>query len=151
MFQPANGGLSRREVVYQAVRSLPTDELIPYAKLPYDQETLGGLREKVSKLFEREQQRHVVCIKGEGWMIVSGSRQVEEAVRRQRHVTRRQGRVLQIAETADRRDMSGEERLRADATLIAAKTSYGMLRGLAIRKPGVEDVKAWQERQASAR
>lgn len=136
----AKGEFSKRQVVYRAIRDAKTGDLIPYDALPYAREQLPA-REDVSKLFEREQNRHVVCIRDEGWKIVSGSDQVEAAIRTRRGATRKFGRSLQIIETTDRREMSGEDRLRADAELINTRTGYGVLRGLAVTRLGVDDVK----------
>lgn len=143
-FEPANG-LSRREVAYLAIKDYPTDEVIPYGKLPYEKEEMYSLRDLVAKTLEREQSRTVISVAGEGWMIVRGAAQVEVAARTRRRATRRMGRAAQIAETVDRRELSAEQRVRADTELIAARTGYGVLRGLAGKRYSIEQIQAWEE------
>lgn len=148
MFEP-KGELSRREVIYRAIRDKQSGELIPYDALPYDREVVIGLREAVAKTFEREQRRTVVCVKGEGWKIVRGLDQVDAAVRKRRKALRTQGRGVQIIEATDRREMSAEERVRTDAELINMTTGYGVLRGLAHKRLTVDDVRDWQEQHGN--
>jgi hypothetical protein len=143
MFEPL-GEFSRRHVVYRKYSNWKTGELIPYDDMPYPLEIVRTLRHPVAKLFEREQQRTVVCIRGEGWKIVSGPDQVDVAIFHQRKATKTQGRALQIIETTDRREMSGEDQRRTDDKLINIRMGYGLLRGLASKKLGVEDVKRLQ-------
>lgn len=147
------GEMSRRETVYRAISHLPSEELIPYDALTrmtsYDLETIRGLRDSVAKTFEREQKRHVVCLPKQGWKIVRGSAQVEQATRKRRAATRRLGRAVQIIESTDRREMSAEERVRADSELINTTTGYGVLRGLAVKRPSIEDIQTWQEQHAN--
>lgn len=152
MFKP-KGDVSQRQMVYQAINHKPTGDLLSYDALEratgLERATLIGLRDLVAKLFEREQNRHVVCVRNEGWKIVSGLEQVEAAARLGRQATKKSGRRLQVVESVDRREMSGPERLRADAELINARTSYGVQRGLAAKKLSLDDVVAWQQEQAS--
>jgi hypothetical protein len=142
LFQPKSG-LSRREEVYHAIRDKPSDVLIPYDELPFDRETIIGLRDKVAKTFEREQQRTVVCVPNEGWKIVRGAAQVRVASRQRQRATRRLGRALHVIESTDRREMSAEERIAADRELIVTSTAYAMQRGLASKRFGIDDIKEW--------
>lgn len=145
-FQPIDGsGLSRAQIVYRTIRDRPTGDIIPYDQLPFDRTTIRGLRVPVARLFEREQQRTVVCVPDEGWQIVQGARQAEEAARVRRQSTRRMGRALQIASSVDRRELSGEERLHVDAELVKASTGYHMLRGIASRRLGIDDIRGWED------
>jgi hypothetical protein len=143
MFQP-RGERSQREEVYAAMRDMPSDVVIPYAALPLPLGKIRGLREAVARTFERDQQRTVVCVRGEGWMIVRGVRQVDVVVRKRRQATRRLGRALQVAETVDRREMSAEDRVRADRELVATSTGYGVLRGLALKRLTIQDLQEWR-------
>jgi hypothetical protein len=148
MFEP-KGEVSQRQLIYRAINHKATGTVIAYHELPIDREKAVGLRDDVSKLFEREQNRHLVCVHNVGWKIVSGTEHVEAASRRRRQATKKLGRAVQIIESVDRREMSGPERLRADAELINVRTGYGVLRGLAAKKLNLEDVVAWQQEQAS--
>lgn len=138
---------SKREIVYEAICDCPSDQLIRYEDLPFDVEVIRGLRSKVARTFEKEQQRTVVCVQGEGWKIVRGIAQVQAASRKRRLATRRMGHALHTIATTDRREMNGEERLRADQELITIQTSYGILRGLATKhsRLGLDEIKRWQE------
>lgn len=150
LFAPQQDGFSRREVVYRAIRDRSTGELIPYSELPYDREVVIRLRTGVAKLMEREQQRTVLCVPDEGWRIVSGADHITVAQRTRRQATRRLGRAVELAQTVDRRDLSAQDQLRADAELINATTGYGVLRGLAQRRLGVGDVRAWRDRKGAS-
>lgn len=145
LFEPADGELPRRQIIYNAIRDKPSEEVIPYAALPYDKEVVVGLRESVSKLFESDQGRCLVCIPAVGWKVVHGTAQVEQATRKRKGATRRLGRAVQIIQSADRRDMTAEEQVRADRELIAASTGYRALRGIALKRPSLEDIKRWQD------
>lgn len=148
-FEPQQDGFSRHEVIYRAIRDTPTGDVIPYHKLPYDRSITVALRTKVAKLMEREQQRTVLCVRDEGWKVVAGSEHVDAAAKTRRRSTRLMGRAVQIAQTVDRRELSGDEQVRADAELIRATTLYSMQRGMASRRIGIAEVTAWRDRSAA--
>lgn len=149
MFEP-KGEYSYAEIIYRAIRDRPTGVLIPYHELPLGLKVVQGERTKVSKRFETEQNRHVVCVTGQGWKIVSGMAQMDSAVRQRRRGIRNLGRSAQIAGTIDRRELSAEEQLRVDQELVTSQTAYGMLRSLMARpKPGLDEVKAWREKKSA--
>jgi hypothetical protein len=147
LFKP-KGEKSQREMLFEAIRDKPSDQLIPYTSLPGGREVAMGLRDSVARTMEREQQRTVVCVRGEGWKIVRGSAQVDVASNKRRQASRRMGRAAQVIQTVDRRDMSAQEQVRADAELIHITAGYSLLRGMASRKLGVAEVIEWREQQS---
>jgi hypothetical protein len=147
LFEPQQDGFSRHEVIFRAIKDRPTGTIIPYHELPYDRLITIGLRTSVAKIMEREQQRTVVCVRGEGWRIVAGSEHVDTAVRARRRSTRLMGRAVQLAQTVNRKELSGDDQVRADAELIRTTTAYSMQRGLASRRLGIADVRAWREQR----
>jgi hypothetical protein len=144
-FVPADGEMSRRQRVYEAIRGKPTDELIPYSSLPFGKEIIGGLREQVAKTMEREEGRTVVVVRGQGWKIIQGTAHASQATLKRQQATRKLGRAVQLIESVDRNDMTAEEQVRADKELIAAITGYGVLRGLANKRPTLEIMKEWEK------
>jgi hypothetical protein len=145
-FTPQQNGLSKREVVYNAINGRETDTLIRYEEMPFGRDALIGMRTGVAKLMEREQNRTLICVPGEGWKIVTGLDHVNQATRTRKAATRRMGRAAHLAESVDRRDLSGEGQRKADAELISTRTAYGVLRGLASKasKITVEQIQEWQ-------
>lgn len=148
-FEPQQNGLSKREVVYNAIGARETDTVIRYDEMPFERDVLTGMRTSVAKLMEREQSRTLVCVPGEGWKIVAGLAHVNQATRTRKQATRRAGRAVHLAESVDRRELSGDDQRRADAELISARTAYGLLRGLAskVSKIGLDEIKQWHREQ----
>lgn len=144
-FAPADGVMSRRQRVFEAIRHRPTDELIPYESMPFGKDIILGLREQVAKTMEREEGRTVVNVRGKGWKIVKGSAQVAQAARKRQQSTRMLGRAKQIIESTDKGEMTAEQQMRADKELIAIVTSYGVARGLANKRTTLEDIQKWEK------
>lgn len=144
-------GISKVELAFRALRDRPTGEVIAYSDLPYE----GRVSQlKVRRLMEREQKRSIVTVRENGvcvgWKLVAGSEHVDVVERDRRRSLRWAGRALHSAETVDRRELSAGEQLRADAQLISATTAYHALRGIASRRLGVEDVRAWRARNGGS-
>ena len=145
----ATNGISRVDQLFRAVRDIPTGTLVPYRDLPYDRPTLHQLKDKVAKRMEAEQQRTLASERDQGWRIVAGIAHVDLADRDRRLSVRRMKRALTRSSTVDYRELSGQERQRADDVHIRIAVAHQQIRSSG-RKLGLEDIKRWQSEREAA-
>jgi len=142
MFEPI-GNLSRLDTAWRVFRDLPDESLVLFEDMPFDKEIMYAIREQLAKRLEREQQRTLLSVRGEGWRLVRGIAQVALADRRRRLAGRQVRRARHLIETTDRSEMSAFERERTDDLTIrlARFDSQAWRSGRAI---GMDEIRRWK-------